>query len=97
MTLEQLDASLTQPVPPEGLSSLLRALWYERRGDWDQAHKIAQEIHDADGAWIHAYLHRREGDLANAAYWYRVAGRPVESGDMDAEWRAIVTELLARG
>lgn len=64
---------------------------------WARAHEIAQKIDDADAAWVHAYLHRREGDQSNAAYWYRRAGKPVARGSLDEEWRAIVTALLAAG
>jgi len=75
-------------------SGALEALWHERRGDWDRAHEIAQDIAGSDGSWVHAYLHRREGDLSNAAYWYRHAGKPVARGNLDDEWRAIVEALL---
>lgn len=90
------EALLKQSAPPDTMSSALVALWHERRGDWDQAHEIAQAIPGTDGAWVHAYLHRREGDQSNAAYWYRQAGRPVARGDLDEEWRAIVVTLLKR-
>lgn len=91
----RFEASLARVRPPGGVSDALGALWYERHGDWDRAHQIAQDIAGRDGAWVHAYLHRREGDLSNAAYWYRQAGRPVARGDLDDEWRAIVKALLA--
>jgi hypothetical protein len=78
------------------VSDLLRALWHERRGDWDRAHEIAQEVAGPDGAWVHAYLHRREGDQSNAAYWYRQAGCPLVRGDLDEEWRGLVEALLGR-
>src|SRR5690349_13945648 len=94
MDLERFLASLADGAPPAGLSPLLCSLWFERRGDWNRAHAIAQDVADADGAWVHAYLHRRERDRSNAAYWYRQARRPVESGDLDREWRAIVEALL---
>ena len=74
----------------------LLALWLDGRGEWDEAHEVAQEEDSPDGAWVHAYLHRREGDAANAAYWYRRARRPVASGGAAEEWEAIVAELLAR-
>jgi hypothetical protein len=77
------------------VSPLLAALWHERRGDWTRAHEIAQEIDDETGAWVHAYLHRREGDESNAAYWYRRAGKPIARAGLDDEWRAIVEALLA--
>jgi hypothetical protein len=88
------EESLTHAAPPQGLSEALQALWHERRGDWDRAHQIAQEIGGPDGAWVHAYLHRREGDESNAAYWYRHAGKPLTRGNLDEEWRAIVEALL---
>ncbi len=78
----------------EVLKGLLLALWWDAQGDWEQVHEVAQHVAGADGAWVHAYLRRKEGDLANAAYWYRRAGRPVASGDLRAEWVAMVAELL---
>jgi hypothetical protein len=89
------EESLKQAVPPSDLSPALEALWHERRGDWDRAHQIAQEIDGPEGACVHAYLHRREGDQSNAAYWYRQADKPIARGDLDEEWRAIVEALLA--
>lgn len=74
----------------------LRALWVAGRGDWDQAHEIAQLEDSLDGAWVHAYLHRVEGDTSNANYWYRQARRPLQTGDLRAEWETIVMELLQR-
>lgn len=67
----------------------LKALDAERNGDWEQAHCIVQEINTPEAAWIHAYLHRVEGDPANAAYWYRRAGRPVCSTSLEEEWQEI--------
>jgi hypothetical protein len=92
--LASFERSLTFATPPAGLPPLLLALWHERSGDWTRAHEIAQDIDSRDAALVHAYLHRREGDLSNAGYWYRQANRPVERGDMDAEWRALVAALL---
>ncbi|MCP5149688.1 MAG: hypothetical protein H6983_19340 [Ectothiorhodospiraceae bacterium] len=80
---------------PPGLAPGLRALWMEARGDWDAAHRIVQEESDADAAWVHAYLHRREGDLDNARYWYRRAGREPAVDALAAEWRRIAAALLA--
>ena len=87
-------ASLEGASPPAGLTPPLRALWQAARGHWDRAHEIAQDIESADGAWIHAYLHRHEGDAANAAYWYRRAGKPVCRESLDAEWEAIARALI---
>src|SRR5688572_20455109 len=95
MQLETFERSLADAAPPAGLSPLLTALWHERKGDWNKAHEIAQDIDSRDAARVHAYLHRREGDPANAAYWYRQASMPVERADMDEEWRTIVRTLLA--
>ncbi len=77
-------------------SPLLEALWYDARGDWERAHQIAQEVETSEGSWVHAYLHRKEGDLGNARYWYSRAGRNPEHASLDAEWRAICEALLAR-
>lgn len=94
MTLPQFRASLTSAEPPAGLSAPLAALWYDGRGNWEAAHRVAQDIDTPEGAWIHAYLHRKEGDAANAAYWYRRAAKPVPSVPLDAEWDAIAAALL---
>jgi hypothetical protein len=95
VTLEEFTESTRQPQPPPGLTAPLRALWHDGRGDWDAAHQVAQDIDDPDGAWIHAYLHRKEGDLANAGYWYRRAKKPECRDSLDAEWASIVTAMLA--
>lgn len=94
MDLAAFERSLRGNAPPPGLPALVEALWYERWGDWDRAHEITQDLPGTDAAWVHAYLHRREGDLANAGYWYRQAARPVERGPLDEEWRTIVEALL---
>jgi hypothetical protein len=96
MTLADFKATLSAPAPPAGLGAPLEALWHDARGDWDAAHGVAQDIKSADGSWIHAYLHRKEGDAANAAYWYVRAGQPVASTSLEAEWTAIATALLSR-
>jgi hypothetical protein len=72
----------------------LRALWWAAKGNWDAAHKIAQDEDDKDSAWVHAYLHRVEGDLGNAGYWYRLAGKPVATGSLETEWEGMVAALL---
>jgi hypothetical protein len=93
MTLDEFKATLAGAAPP-GVSAPLRALWHDARGDWDAAHAVAQDIEGATGAWIHAYLHRKEGDLANAAYWYGRARLPVVTDSLDAEWERIASTLL---
>jgi hypothetical protein len=95
MTLADLDTAVRTATPlPAGAPPLVRALWHDATGDWDQAHNLAQDVDTAEGAWVHAYLHRKEGDPGNAGYWYRRAGQPPASGPLDAEWRAIATVLL---
>ncbi len=95
MTVDQFKRTLNHAAPPP-VAPALKALWHDARGEWDAAHAVAQEIENPDGAWVHAYLHRKEGDLGNAGYWYRQAGRPAAEGSLEAEWTAIVAELLAR-
>jgi hypothetical protein len=87
--------SLAAPIPPAGLNPALEALWHDGRGDFDRAHELAQSDEGGPGDWVHAYLHRKEGDAGNAAYWYRRAGRPVCREPLDAEWEAIASALLA--
>jgi len=94
MDLDELKMTLSGAAPPPGLSDLLRALWLDMKGDFDGAHAIAQDIDTADGARVHAYLHRKEGDLGNAGYWYRRAGCRAETGSLSAEWEALVRHLL---
>lgn len=94
MTLAEFEATLSATQPPPGLAPSLVALWHDAKGDWTAAHESAQAIEDTDGAWVHAYLHRKEGDASNAAYWYRRAGQPVSSDSLAAEWRRIAAALL---
>ena len=94
MTFEEFRKTVSAAAPPPGLTSALLALWHDGHGNWDEAHRVAQDIDDEVGAWIHAYLHRKEGDEGNAAYWYRRAGKAVGSGSLDTEWSDIVRALL---
>jgi hypothetical protein len=95
LTFEEFVTSLTSKQPPAGMSPYLTALWYEKRGDWDTAHETVQDLSDKDAAWVHAYLHRREGDEGNARYWYRQASKPFPSGQsLDEEWEIMVNGLL---
>ena len=95
MTVAEFKATLGATQPPAGLGQPLLALWYDGRGDWSLAHETAQEIYDATGAWIHAYLHRKEGDLDNAGYWYRRARQPASDQSLSQEWDAIASALLS--
>jgi hypothetical protein len=94
MTLSEFIRSTSEAKPPSGLSPALLALWHDKKGDWHASHEVAQEIKDSTGSWIHAYLHRKEGDSGNAAYWYRRANKPDSSASLDAEWEEIAADLL---
>ncbi|MBJ40285.1 MAG: hypothetical protein CMD83_17810 [Gammaproteobacteria bacterium] len=87
-------SSLDAGAPPEDSGSALTALWLEKRGDWDAAHDSVQAS-TPDNCWVHAYLHRREGDASNAAYWYRRADKPVCDASLDDEWASLVDALTA--
>jgi len=95
MTIEEFRASLEHSEPPQ-VGSALIALWHDAKGNWTRAHEVAQDIDGETGAWVHAYLHRKEGDLGNAAYWYRRAGRPVADEALGEEWARIAAALLER-
>jgi hypothetical protein len=86
----------THRVPPKAVSAALQALWWAKKGDWDKAHRVAMDDHSREAAWVHAYLHRVEGDDGNAGYWYRQAQRRPATGPLDVEWNAIVVELCGR-
>jgi hypothetical protein len=94
--LEEFQASASRGELPAQLPGPLQALWHEARGEWREAHEIVQNDTGTPAAWVHAYLHRREGDLANAGYWYRRARRPMPSAsvELDDEWRSIVLTFL---
>jgi len=89
--------SLNGEQPDASLSLPLQALWWERKGDWAKAHELCQEAGSREGDWVHAYLHRVEGDEGNAAYWYARARRPVCSTALAEEWQDLVESLLATG
>jgi hypothetical protein len=86
--------SLHATIPPRGIVAPLAALWWAKKGDWDKAHAIVMNEQGRHAAWVHAYLHRVEGDAGNAAYWYGQAHRPAAAGPLDPEWDAIVAALL---
>jgi hypothetical protein len=94
MTFEEFKNTLTLNTPPEGMSDELLSLWYDAKGDWENAHSIAQDIPGRTGAWIHAYLHRKEGDIGNAGYWYSIAGKQMHQGTFEEEWESIVKVML---
>ncbi len=94
MTLAEFKRSLAKRTPPAGLPAPALALWWAQKGEWDRAHDLVMEAEGRGAAWVHAYLHRVEGDLTNARYWYRQAGKPVGAGSLHAEWDAIAAVLL---
>jgi hypothetical protein len=94
MTLDVFSASLAKSTPPAGLSPALTALWLAGKEDWNKAHELVMDGDGAECAWVHAYLHRVEGDLDNARYWYRQARRPPAKGELAAEWAEIAAALL---
>jgi hypothetical protein len=93
VVVARLSASLSNAAPAPELAPPLAALWWAAKGEWDAAHKIVQDESDANSAWVHAYLHRVEGDLSNAGYWYRQAGQPVAKDSLENEWERIVSTL----
>jgi hypothetical protein len=94
ITIDEFVASASRGDLPGGLPSPLQALWHEVRGDWKRAHKIVQGESSAEAAWVHAYLHRREGDQSNAGYWYRHAQRQISTASLEDEWRTIVASFI---
>jgi hypothetical protein len=95
MELEQFRESLKASAPTAELPLVLAALWWDAKGDWQKAHECAQQDETPDHAWVHAYLHRKAGDLPNARYWYHQASRPVANGELEHEWTRIAQTLLA--
>jgi hypothetical protein len=93
-TAETFRLSLHADQPPEPLSVYLQSLWYERKGQWDQAHRLVDQLDGEKAARVHAYLHRREGDSSNAMYWYRKAGVPWPEQNMDSEWEDLVNQFI---
>ncbi|HET7714875.1 MAG TPA: hypothetical protein VFK86_04545 [Bauldia sp.] len=94
MDVDAFRKSTALDAPPEGTEGPLAALWHAAKGDWHKAHAIVQDDESKAGAWVHAYLHRVEGDHANAAYWYRKADKSVATMPLDDEWTAISGSLL---
>ena len=85
-----------EDVPSSEWTELIQALWWAKKGNWEKSHDLAQEVESEDGSWVHAYLHRVEGDLGNAAYWYRCAQKPVKKREsLDDEWLEIVKDFLS--
>lgn len=94
MTLQAFKASFATPTPAPELPPPLRALWWDAQGDWAKAHAEVDDLETPPAMAVHAYLHRREGDIANARYWYRRASLPPRSDALEAEWTSLVEKLL---
>lgn len=97
MTFEAFRDSLKNSQPPAGLTLAQTGLWWDAKGDWTLAHESAQQDEGGDGSWVHAYLHRKEGDQSNAVYWYGRAGKPVSRESLESEWQQIAESLLRHG
>jgi hypothetical protein len=95
MTAEELRGTLNGSKPPDGVGPLVEALWWDAKGDWSRAHEIAQDFSSREASWVHANLHRREGDPSNAGYWYRRAGKSHALQTLEAEWDNIAEALLS--
>lgn len=94
MTVISFKESLSENKPPQNISVYLKALWYEGKGEWDKAHQLIQDVDDSNAAWIHAFLHRKEGDISNADYWYHHAGKKRPAISLKKEWDEIVMALI---
>ncbi|MEO8961934.1 MAG: hypothetical protein ABI325_08640 [Ginsengibacter sp.] len=94
MDIASFKESLTANKPPDDASIYLKALWHDAKGDWNTAHNLIQDAEDNNASWIHAYLHRKEGDISNAGYWYRRAGKKMPEISLEKEWENIADDLL---
>jgi hypothetical protein len=94
MTFKEFKSTLIESSVPKGLSVELEALWYDGKGDWNQSHEVIQDVNSKNAAWIHAYLHRKEGDSGNAKYWYSRAGKSMPDLSLDEEWKSLVEHFL---
>ena len=94
MTFTEFKSTLIESSAPKGLSVELEALWYDGKGDWNRSHEVIQDINSKNAAWIHAYLHRKEGDSGNAQYWYSRAGKNMPNVNLDKEWESLVNHFL---
>jgi hypothetical protein len=96
MSLEEFRKTISDDAPPAQLSFALAGLWWDAKGDWNQAHESAQQDEGRAGSWVHAYLHRKEGDQSNADYWYQRAGKTSSRTSFEQEWQEIAESLLGQ-
>jgi hypothetical protein len=94
MKIGDFRTSLGDPNPPQNIPEYLQALWYDARRDWFKAHMLVDSLEDKKAYWVHAYLHRKEGDLGNASYWYRRAGKELPADSLEKEWESILEALI---
>jgi len=94
MDLSSFKESLSANGPPENSSVYLKSLWFDAKGEWHKAHTLIQDVEDKNAAWIHAYLHRKEGDISNADYWYHRAGKQRQDISLEKEWEQIIAALI---
>ncbi len=94
MVLDKFKSSLKSDSPPEKIDKELKALWWDAKGNWDKAHRLVQAMNNTLASWVHAYLHRKEGDLSNASFWYTNAGRKMPDVTLEQEWEEIVKAIL---
>jgi len=94
MNYDEFIGSLSSDQPPQKIPSVLKALWYDGKNDWEGSHNIAQDIDDKNGSWVHAYLHRKEGDISNAHYWYSRAGKSEPRMTLKEEWESLVRNFI---
>jgi hypothetical protein len=94
MNFETFQQSINATAPPQNISVYLLAMWYDANGNWEKAHAMADSLNDATACWVHAYLHRKEGDYGNANYWYSRGNKKMPSVSLPEEWENIVKALL---
>ena len=96
MTYDEFILTIENDEFPSDLPLYLQALWYDAKGDWQKAHSLIDSLDDKNSCWVHAYLHRKEGDINNADYWYRLAQKQRPSVSLQQEWKVVVMELLLK-
>ena len=94
MTLQEFKESVGRENAPDGIGQVLTALWEDAKGHWDTAHTIVQKLSSVDAMSVHAYLHREEGDLSNARYWYNRVNKVMPEIPLEEEWQELATQLL---